>query len=257
MASTITKAAQSVAAVEGNGPVRVLVLPGWALDANVWLATRAQLDVEGFTFAYVDFPGYGVGRDEPLAEGIDGMASVAIAAADSLGWNTFGILGHSMGGETALRVATLVPERVTSVVAVTPVSPAGTPLDPDTYASFNAAWADPGAAISGALSPRMADADLARLVARNRSSMSQATWEKYLHNWTSSPSFMDELGTYAGKVTVLWGETDPFVTPDYLADTLAALRDGTLQQVPGAGHYPMIENPAALAAIIESTFATT
>ena len=254
MASTITKTTPGIAAVEGTGPNRVLVLPGWALDATVWLATRAKLDVTDFTFAYVDFPGYGVGRDEPLAEGIDGMAAVAIAAADSLGWNRFGLLGHSMGGETALRVASLVPERVTTVVAVTPVSPAGTPLDADTYASFNAAWADPGAAISGALSPRMAPADLARLVARNRSSMSQATWEKYLHNWTSSPSFIDEIGRYGGKVTVLWGETDPFVTPAYLGDTLEALSNATLVEIPSAGHYPMIENPGALAQIIEKEF---
>ncbi|MEV8212902.1 alpha/beta hydrolase [Leifsonia sp. NPDC077715] len=254
MASTITKTTPSVAAVEGTGPSRVLVLPGWALDANVWLATRAKLNVEQFTFAYVDFPGYGVAREEPLAEGIDGMAAVAIAAADSLGWDTFGILGHSMGGETALRVATLVPDRVTNIVAVTPVSPAGTPLDSDTYASFNAAWADPGAAIKGALSPQMSDSDLTNLVARNRASMSQATWEKYLHNWTSSPSFIDEVGNYSGRVTVLWGETDPFVTPAYLDETLSALRNATLIEIPSAGHYPMIENPAALAEIIENEF---
>jgi pimeloyl-ACP methyl ester carboxylesterase len=51
------------------------------------------------------------------------MAASAMAAADSLGWDHFDILGHSMGGATALRVATLTPERVSAVVALTPVSP--------------------------------------------------------------------------------------------------------------------------------------
>ncbi|WP_336855483.1 alpha/beta hydrolase [Sinomonas albida] len=252
MASTVSSTTTNVAAIEGSGSTRVLVLPGWALDANVWLATRAELDVDGFTFAYVDFPGYGIAQNEPPAEGIEGMAATVLRAADSLGWEEFAIIGHSMGGETALRVATLAPNRVTQVIAVTPVSPAGTPLDANTYASFEAAWADPGAAIRAALSPAMEDADLQQLVSRNRSSMSRETWEKYLHNWTSSPSFIHELDAYQGRVTVLWGETDPFVTPAYLGETLSRLSNAVLSQIKSAGHYPMVETPKALARVIES-----
>lgn len=233
----------AIAAVEGVGETKVIVLHGWALDSSVWLATRALSDVSKFTFAYVDFPGYGVNRAAQLAEGIDGMAQVGIAAADELGWDKFAILGHSMGAETALRIATLVPERVTSVAAVTPVSPAGTPLDDDTFAGFAGAWADPGAAIKGALAPEIEAADLSRLVARNRDTMSQAAWEKYLANWTRSPSFMSELSEFEGPVTLLYGESDPFVTTTYLAETEAALTNGSIRQLPGAGHYPMIEAP--------------
>lgn len=242
----------SIAAVDGVGPQRVIVLSGWALDSTVWLAARALTDVLRFTYAYVDFPGYGVNARAPLADGIDGMAQLAFDAAAELGWAEYAVLGHSMGGGAALRMGTLRPEAITAIAAVTPVSPAGTPLDAETYAAFDNAWDDPATAIRGSLAPRMGDDDLRRLVARNRSTMTRPVWSKYLANWTSSPSFMDSVAQYRGPVTLIYGENDPFVTADYLAETLAQLRRGTLAEVPGSGHYPMIENPTALVPLFEA-----
>src|SRR5687767_10753338 len=57
-------AVNAIAAIEGNGDHRVLVLHGWALDSSVWLKARALTDQSRFTYAYVDFPGYGVNRPE-------------------------------------------------------------------------------------------------------------------------------------------------------------------------------------------------
>jgi pimeloyl-ACP methyl ester carboxylesterase len=234
----------AIAAVEGAGDHKVLVLHGWALDSGVWLAARALSDVSQFTFAYVDFPGYGVARNEAPAVGMEEMSRAALAAADELGWDQFSVLGHSMGGAAALQVATLAAERILSVVAVTPASPSGTPLDDDTYAAFAGAWADPGAAIKGGLAPNIDDDDLDRMVARNRASMDQRTWDAYLANWTS-PSFLDEVRELTMPVTVFYGESDPFVTPAYLAETVDALKDGSFAMLPGAGHYPMVEAPAS------------
>lgn len=232
----------TIAAVEGNGERKVLVLHGWALDSGVWLAARALSDVSQFTFAYVDFPGYGVARDEAPADGVDGMARAALAAAEELGWDRFSVLGHSMGGLVALRVATLAPDQVISVVAVTPAAPAGTPLDEQTYAAFAGAWDDPGPTIKGGLAPNIDDADLARVVARNRASMSKEVWDAYLANWSGS-SFHEDLSSLTTPVTVFYGESDPFITPEYLAETVGAIKNCTTEQLDGAGHYPMVEAP--------------
>jgi pimeloyl-ACP methyl ester carboxylesterase len=244
----------AIVAIEGAGAHKVIVLHGWALDSGVWLGARALSDVTRFTFAFVDFPGYGVDQAGPVADGIDGMAKVALDAADELGWQRFSILGHSMGGATALRVATLAPQRVLSIAAVTPVSPAGTALDEQTYATFVAAWSDPGAAIKVALAPEIDDADLGRLVARNRASMTDKTWEAYLANWTG-PDFLDAVRALPTPVTLLYGESDPFVTRAYLADLADALTNGRTEEIPGAGHYPMIEAPAAAVARWEAALA--
>jgi pimeloyl-ACP methyl ester carboxylesterase len=66
---------KQIAAVEGSGDHKVLVLHGWVMDAGVWLPTRALSDVSTFTFAYVDFPGYGSNRPvSELPDSIDAMA---------------------------------------------------------------------------------------------------------------------------------------------------------------------------------------
>jgi pimeloyl-ACP methyl ester carboxylesterase len=171
------------------------------------------------------------------------MARSALAAADELGWDRFAVLGHSMGGATAIRVATLAPERVTAVAALTPVSPGGSALGEEGYASFLAAWADPGPAL-GSLAPHLSEDQLRNIVARSRATMDRAVWESYLANWTGA-SFIADVGSYAAPTTVTYGDSDPFVTADYLADTVARLRAGRLVRIESAGHYPMVEQPEA------------
>jgi pimeloyl-ACP methyl ester carboxylesterase len=234
-----------IAAVEGSGDHKVLVLHGWVMDAGVWLPTRALSDVSTFTFAYVDFPGYGSNRPaSELPDSIDAMARIAMEAAADLGWARYSIVGHSMGATTALRVATLAPDAVRSVVAVSPVSPAGTPLDAATLQQFRDAWHDPAAAVRAFLSPTMSDADLKRLTARNRASLDQAVWDRYLLNWIG-PAFFDVLTAYPGNVTLLAGEHDPFVTQAALAAIDKALPNSRVGAIMKAGHYPSIEAPQA------------
>ena len=108
----------------GNGANRIVVLHGWLGDSSVFDPMLPALDGDRFSFAFLDYRGYGRSRqiagDHSLAE----IAHDAIALADALGWDRFGLLGHSMGGAVALRVTIDVPERVSRIVAATPV-PAG------------------------------------------------------------------------------------------------------------------------------------
>jgi hypothetical protein len=77
--------------VEGSGHTKVLVLHRWAMDRSVWDAARAESDRGRFTYAYVDFPGYGADRSSPPADGLDGMGRSAVAAAEELGsWKVEG-----------------------------------------------------------------------------------------------------------------------------------------------------------------------
>ena len=69
-------------------------------------------------------------------------------------------------------------------------------------------------------------------------------------NWTGA-SFAEDVGNYHLPTTLVVGEGDPFVTNDYLATTLAELREGTMVNIAGAGHYPMVEQPEETVAIME------
>jgi pimeloyl-ACP methyl ester carboxylesterase len=246
---------QGVSAVEGSGATNVLVLHGWGMDSSVWNWSKDKLDRERFSYAFFDFPAYGTHRPEAPAEGIDGMARAALAAVDALGWTSFAVLGHSMGGGTAMRVATLAPDRVTAVCALTPISPGGTPLDEATYDSFQSAYPDCGPTLSS-LAPFLTEAQLAEMVSFAGSTLDKQVWDAYLANWTGA-SFAEDIGNYAAPTTLVVGDGDPFVTNEYLAATLAGLQSGSMVNIAGAGHYPMIEAPAESVAVWEKALSSS
>ena len=246
-------AAKGVASVEGRGATKVLVLHGWGMDSSVWNWCRQDIDSEAFTYAFFDFPGYGSHRPQVPADGIDGMARAALAAADQLGWATFAVVGHSMGGGAALRLATLAPDRVTAVCELKPISPGGTPLDEAHYESFQSAYPDCGPTLRS-LAPFLTDDQLDEMVSFAVQTLDKGVWDSYLANWTGA-DFAEDLGKYAAPTTLVVGDGDPFVTNEYLAATLAGLRSGTMFNIAGAGHYPMIEQPAQTVAIWEKAIA--
>lgn len=65
----------------------------------------------------VDLPGFG--GSAPVADAVrslEGRARVVLALADRLGLGAFSVLGHSMGGGTALALASRHPQRVRLLV---------------------------------------------------------------------------------------------------------------------------------------------
>lgn len=233
----------------GSGPKRVLVLHGWALDSAVWRWAVPSLDHDRFTYALVDFPGYGRRIDSSPATGIDGMAEDGLRAADALGWETFSVLGHSMGGTTGLRLAGLAPDRVERVCAVTPIGAGGYPIGDADYGRFEAAWPDVGWIIRF-VSPGLSEARVGELAGLAAGRLSKPAWDRYLANWSGA----DFLAALNGDVptTLLVGEHDPIATLDHLAETIEALAAPEVLALPGAGHYPMVEAPREAAAAWEA-----
>jgi pimeloyl-ACP methyl ester carboxylesterase len=226
----------------GSGPTRVLVLHGWALDSSVWQWAMPAVDRNRFTYALVDFPGYGRDAGTPPADGMTVMAEAALSAADTLGWDTFTVLGHSMGGTAALRMAGLVPARVQRVCAVAPIGAGGYPVDEESYGKFEAAWPDVGWIVRF-VSPGLVEDRADALTGLSARTLTKPTWDRYLANWTGA----DFAGALDGTVPTRFvlGESDPIATPDHLAETLAALPQADVVTVTDAAHFPMVERPEA------------
>src|SRR5438132_1238718 len=66
------------------------------------------------------------------------------ALADDLGWDTFDVIGHSMGGKATQRVLADAPQRVRRLVAISPAPAAGVPFDDQSWELFAGAAADDG-----------------------------------------------------------------------------------------------------------------
>src|ERR1700724_2288237 len=132
----------------GNGPAKVVVIHGWFWDHRVFTPMFDSLDAAAFTYAFIDIRGYGNSRHVSGTYTIGEVAADAIALADELGWREFHVVGHSMGGKAAQKIAMDAPTRVQSVVAVTPVPASALPFDDTVFGFFAAACEQDEAALA-------------------------------------------------------------------------------------------------------------
>lgn len=100
---------------ESGGPGLLLAHGGGGAVGSNFGAILDEL-AAGHSVVGVDYPGAG---GTPAAEGplqLDELADQLVAAADDEGLETFAVLGYSLGGNVALRIAARYPERVTALV---------------------------------------------------------------------------------------------------------------------------------------------
>lgn len=98
----------------------------------------------------VDLPGFGASAPQPRAIAtFAGRADVVLALADHLGLQRFGVLGHSMGGGTALVLAARAPQRVAALVLVASIGlrpHRGLGMSPRRFGLLSHGFAIPGLA---------------------------------------------------------------------------------------------------------------
>lgn len=95
-----------------EGAPRVLALHGWLDNAASFVPLAPYLD--DVDLVAIDLPGHG--RSAHLPPGTDysfaGALHSVLDAADALGWDTFALLGHSMGAGIGSLVAAGCPQRI-------------------------------------------------------------------------------------------------------------------------------------------------
>ena len=100
--------------VDGRGPPLLLV-PGLASDCQSWAPVRAALAAR-FTLVLPDPRGAGRSRPADAPISIDAIAADLQALLAHLGIGSTAVLGHSMGGLAAHRLAASAPGRVHALV---------------------------------------------------------------------------------------------------------------------------------------------
>ncbi|MFJ9824995.1 alpha/beta fold hydrolase [Streptomyces sp. NPDC101160] len=244
--------------VEGSGPRRALVLHNWFGDRTSFAPLREHLDGSAGTYAFLDCRGYGEAIDADGAYTMEEVAADALAVADDLGWDTFSVVGHSMGGKAAQLMLLDAPERVRSVIGISPVSAAGFPLDADTWELFAGAAENHGnrrAIIDNTTGGRYDDAWLSALVDRSVTRSSAVAFRAYLDSWSRS-DFHERVRDNPAPVLLVVGAHDPALGADAMESTwLRWYPNARLTVLPDAGHYAPEETPKALADAIEAFLA--
>ncbi|WP_131104614.1 alpha/beta fold hydrolase [Ornithinimicrobium sufpigmenti] len=243
--------------VVGHGPVRVIALHGWFGSSSGWGSFPEFIDQEQFTYAFVDYRGYGHRQD---VEGDYSMAEISsdvLAVADSLGWDTFHLLGHSMGGLAIQHVLRDAPQRVLSLAALSGVPATGSQFDDDTFALFSTAPEQDETReqlTHFSTGFRLNKTFGHRIRQESRDNSTVQAFGGHLPGWVRTDISADITGM-EHPVKVMVGEHDPSMSAELMQQTwLTYYPNAELEVIPNAGHYAMFETPVWLATTVENFF---
>lgn len=238
----------------GSGSHAVIALHGWFGSGAAWASLWPHLDQAAFSYVFPDYRGYGDRKTEPGEHSIAEAAGDAIELADELGFDRFSVLGHSMGGSVMQRVLADAPDRVRSLVGVSPVPASGVPFDDAGWGLFSGAAAEPGnrrAIIDLTTGNRLTGVWLDAMVRHSLETADQQAFGEYLTAWAKT-DFHAEIAGNEVPVKVIVGEHDPALGEQTMRATFVEHYPNLeLEVLANAGHYAMDETPVALATSIE------
>ncbi|ODN72551.1 alpha/beta fold hydrolase [Methylobrevis pamukkalensis] len=228
----------------------VVLLHGFAGSAQGWTNLQIALERRRASIAF-DLPGHG----RALAVRPIGHAGVSAAAVlaslDGLGLPRVHLVGHSMGGATAMIIALKAPDRLASLTLLAPGG-FGTEIDTGLLRAYaRATSAEEVAPLAArffgpeARLPRRMAEEIAREHAEPGRVEALATIaEAILGEDTQKTLPREALATMPFPVKVIWGLEDR-VLPPHQADGLP----GTvaLHRFPAIGHMPHLELPREVA----------
>lgn len=239
--------------VVGHGGERLIAVHGWLGDHRLYEPFLDSIDPDRVTCAFLDCRGYGGRLEESGPCTIDGIAADVLSLAGQLGWEAFGVIGHSMGAMAAQRLMVDAPERIRSAILVAPVPASGARVDSGRRALLLRAIADPAARrelIDINTGRRRDNRWLDQLLELSLLSTGRRALEEYMAAWTET-DFAAEVAGSEVPVLAICGELDPASPAQRMRETILVwCRHASLVVMEGAGHYPMREDPAGLWRVI-------
>jgi pimeloyl-ACP methyl ester carboxylesterase len=222
-----------------------LLLPGHLCDARMWISLRSTLTAAGAEALDADLT-----RDDT----VNGMARRAL---DEHGGPTV-LVGFSMGGMVALRMAALAPERVVGMVLV------DTNAAPDLPERSIARIEQQAEARAGRLHRVVVDSlvphylspanrgrrDLTDLITDMADDAGPDTFVRQSEAIRLRPDARPTLKDVQCPVLVAAGEEDVLCPPDWQRFLAAALPQSQLRLVKDAGHFMPIEQPDVLSSVV-------
>jgi pimeloyl-ACP methyl ester carboxylesterase len=233
----------------GHGDRAVVFVHGFLDDQYVWDKLIAQLEAPGFETVQLDLAGMGnrTGASGPFT--YERFAADVGFVVDTIG-KPFVIVGQSMGAPVAELVAAARPELALGLVLLAPVPLGGTRLQDEAVAPFRTLGGDlmRQRAVRRQLSVGLSDADLERLV-RISAAVRPPVVRALVDSWNAGLPGGGAKSAYRGPVLVVRGADDGFVTEDLVAAAVSS-RFASVHTVAieGAGHWPHLERPSAVAA---------
>jgi 3-oxoadipate enol-lactonase len=232
-----------------RGDIALLFVHGWNGSADIWGPIMDVLSVRRRTIA-IDVRGFGASHAAPgpyRVETFSDDLSSLIAYADL---DPLVVVGHSMGAAIAQRFAIDRPDAVEGLVLIAPVPAGGMDFPPKVDAFFRSlpgnleatnAWLAKLTIEEPPAGVRTIVRDAAALVKPSVALESYESWSRL--------NFADEAATIATPTLVIAPAED---RPEFARERVAGLIQGSrLEILPKSAHYAPLEQPAAIARLIE------
>lgn len=236
--------------VSGEGDTTVYLLHGAYGSKEYWRYTVQRLNAAGYRTVAWDAPGYGT-SDIPDALSITGMAELAGRLIDATGSKRNAVLGHSMGGLIAQKVADLHPGRLQALVLSATVhtfNHSG-PEWQDNFLRTRVAPLTQGRAIReyapDLLRTMMgpgASGEIVDHVLYNVMQMNGQAFQKAIQ--ATAAYLEDDVPARLTLPTLcIAGELDITCPPNVMAHMAEILPQGEYHMMAGVGHYGWAERP--------------
>lgn len=243
--------------VEAGQGEPLLLVHGFFAWSFTWRKNMAALGVQFRTTA-IDLRGFGLSqRGARLRYGLDDQADLLAAFLEARGQGRVALIGHSMGGEVALRFALRYPDRVKGLVLVAPSALVQRQRRWEERYLVPLPVLGPLALRLSVLNRRFA----ARSVREAYYRPNLVTPEEiagYLHPASVPGSARSlaailqqvDFGAAAGRLgevrqptLIIWGENDPWVPVAHAHRLRQLLPNSELVTFPDCGHVPPEEQP--------------
>jgi pimeloyl-ACP methyl ester carboxylesterase len=113
----------------GKGDPAIILVHGWATDANYWNAQFDPLKAK-YTVVAVDLAGHGASTRSRTDWSMDKYGEDVATVARTLPNQQIILVGHSMGGTVALEAARRIGDRVIGIIVVDALKSVGLPPTP-------------------------------------------------------------------------------------------------------------------------------
>jgi pimeloyl-ACP methyl ester carboxylesterase len=263
----VTVGGQQIAFTQSEGRGRpVIFVHGNFSSARTWHPMMTGPFGQRFRCLALDLPGHGSSAPAKNSAkySLPGYAAVLTGFAETENAADAVIVGWSLGGHVALEAASAMPEaagfvlfgappvasaaQLSEAFMLSPALNAGYTegLEPEAAQAFAAGFLAPGSALP---LDEFTD-DILRSDGQARAGLFASIGEG---------RFADEIAiasTLAKPLAILQGEGELLVSLDYLRRlTIPSLWRGQVQLIPGAGHAPHRETPAAFVELLDQFIA--
>jgi len=244
---------------QGEGET-VVLLHGFPWTHRIWETLVRSLAREYRVLA-PDLRGMGASRASAGPYLMEQLAGDTAALLDALGIERATIVGHSLGGYVALAFARMYDARVARLALVTSRLAADAPELARSRRELAARIEEEHAvdAVLDTMLPRLfaprspaALVESARAIARENSPAGLAAVLRGMAMRDDARDIAAELGM---PVVVIAGAEDPNLSLAEARDQADAFPNADLVVLEGAGHMPMLEDPAALERAIRALLA--